>query len=318
MTATNKHRRRYRFAGLLAGLIVVFQLVAVGAQLAGHAATQHLAIDHLTDRVSLDSAYLDVGNEMLNMPINQSAVQRYLSRLNSALYNSDYPLMVVSIQSVSFNGEIPPQFSQQTSLSLNTAEQKITMQVATTPRLSEAAFSPLALLAALLALPLYTRVWLRQRKRDASDNPELAPPQPKLVINLLTKSLGNNVTDTAVVLQNKPLCFYTALVRYCIEHPEQPLQHHKDIPDELVAGANRIFSRLIELGHTKRKRPDFNANLDKTLSEVRAALDEVFSDFAADKTRYYPPRAQGEGSRSKQHSFALTMLTDEDVEIIGN
>ncbi|MCU7553698.1 hypothetical protein OCL06_03690 [Alteromonas sp. ASW11-19] len=318
MTVTNNLRRRYRFTLLLAGLVVVFQLVAIGAQLAGHAATEHLAIDHLTDRVSLDSAYLDVGNELLNMPINQSAVQRYLSRLNSALYNNDYPLMVVSIQSVNFNGEIPTQFTRRSTLSLNTAEQQIAMQVATTSRLSVMEFSPLALLAALLALPIYTRVWLRQKKRDQTDSPDIAPPQPKLVINLLTKSLGNNVTDTAVVLQNKPLCFYTALVRYCIEHPEQPLQHHKDIPDELVAGANRIFSRLIELGHTKRKRPDFNANLDKTLSEVRAALDEVFSEFASDKTRYYPPRAQGEGSRSKQHSFALTTLTDEDVEIIGN
>jgi hypothetical protein len=75
--------------------------------------------------------------------------------------------------------------------------------------------------------------------------------------------------------------------------------------------------RLMELGHTKRKRPDFNANLDKTLSEIRAALDEVFAGYSEEKTRYYPPRAQGEGSRSKQHSYALPVLHHADIQIIG-
>jgi hypothetical protein len=82
--------------------------------------------------------------------------------------------------------------------------------------------------------------------------------------------------------------------------------------------ANKSFGRLIELGHTKRKRPDFNANLDKTLSEIRAALDEVFAGYTEEKEIYYPPRAQGEGSRSKQHSYALSEIKLEDIEIIGN
>ena len=130
--------------------------------------------------------------------------------------------------------------------------------------------------------------------------------------------LGNSVNDTVVILQNKPLCFYTALVKYCTENPEHPLPPHKDVPIELIALANKAFARLIELGHTKRKRPDFNANLDKTLSEIRASLDEVFALYPEEKERYYPPRAQGEGSRSKQHSYALTHLSPDDVEIIGN
>ena len=82
--------------------------------------------------------------------------------------------------------------------------------------------------------------------------------------------------------------------------------------------ANKSFGRLIELGHTKRKRPDFNANLDKTLSEIRAALDEVFADFPEEKDTFYPPRAQGEGSRSKQHSYALVSIKEDNIEIIGN
>ena len=90
------------------------------------------------------------------------------------------------------------------------------------------------------------------------------------------------------------------------------------MPTELLALANKSFGRLIELGHTKRKRPDFNANLDKTLSEVRAALDEVFVRYSKEKETYYPPRAQGEGSRSKQHSYALPSIREEDIEIVGN
>ena len=121
-----------------------------------------------------------------------------------------------------------------------------------------------------------------------------------------------------MTLQNKPLCFYTALVKYCIDNPNESLPPHKDVPHELMALANKCFGRLIELGHTKRKRPDFNANLDKTLSEIRAALDEVFTGYIDEKETYYPPRAQGEGSRSKQHSFALPSIKEDDIEIIGN
>ena len=74
----------------------------------------------------------------------------------------------------------------------------------------------------------------------------------------------------------------------------------------------------MDLGHTKRKRPDFNANLDKTLSEIRAALDEVFAGYSEEKAKYCPPRAQGEGSRSKQHSYALPRLYAHEIEVIGD
>ena len=44
----------------------------------------------------------------------------------------------------------------------------------------------------------------------------------------------------------------------------------------------------------------------------------MFSAYNVEKEAYYPPRAQGEGSRSKQHSYALPPIKEEDIEIIGN
>ena len=77
------------------------------------------------------------------------------------------------------------------------------------------------------------------------------------------------------------------------------------------------FYRLIELGHTIRKRPNFNSSLEKTLSEIRAALDDVFSEHPEQKELYYPPKAYGEGSRSRLHSYGLVNIGKGNIEIKG-
>jgi hypothetical protein len=71
------------------------------------------------------------------------------------------------------------------------------------------------------------------------------------------------------------------------------------------------------VGNTKRKRPDFGANLDKTLSEIRSVLDEVFQHHVQAKELFYPPKAQGEGSRSKMHNYALANNDPLRIEFIG-
>ncbi|KKK93350.1 hypothetical protein LCGC14_2693760 [marine sediment metagenome] len=81
--------------------------------------------------------------------------------------------------------------------------------------------------------------------------------------------------------------------------------------------ANKYFYRLVELGHTVRKRPNFNNSLEKTLSEIRAALDEVLSEYPEEKELYYPPKAYGEGSRSRLHSYGLVNIRKGNIEIIG-
>ena len=118
-------------------------------------------------------------------------------------------------------------------------------------------------------------------------------------------------------LANKPLCFYTALIEFCIAHPDILLNQNKELPSELITLANKYFLRLTELGHTIRKRPNFSNSLEKTLSEIRAALDEIFVDDVELKALLFPPKAHGEGSRSKLHHYGLKLQNMELVEIIG-
>lgn len=277
----------------------------------------HEAQDMVERRVSLDSAFLDVGNDTLNTPVNQFAIYRYIDRLNKALNAESYPVLISHIQEVGTRSQDFSNYPDVTSTLLMNAEQHIVIEMRSMSPLSGLGFSWISLAASLVVLPLFAVATKRRRKSQLAEE-EILPPVPKLIINLKDKTLSNGVDDKVVALQNKPLCFYTALVKYCIDHPNQPLPPHKDVPHELMILANKSFGRLIELGHTKRKRPDFNANLDKTLSEIRAALDDVFSGFNEEKEIYYPPRAQGEGSRSKQHSYALPEIKLEDIEIIGN
>ena len=95
------------------------------------------------------------------------------------------------------------------------------------------------------------------------------------------------------------------------------LNQNKDVPDELIDIADKYFHRLIALGHTIRKRPNFSSSLEKTLSEIRAALDDVMAEHIELKAKYYPPKAHGEGSRSKIHSYGLINVALTDIELIG-
>lgn len=297
-------------------LVVVFQATAVLAQYLSQKTTIHTALDKIERRISLDSAFLDVGNKTLNTPVNQYAIYRYLNRLNNHLKAEGYPVIVSNIQGIFLTPEQLSDYPVLVTTTLTNAEQTITVEMRRKTIDSFFSFSWVALITALLVAPIFAITSQRKLRRKMIE--EILPPTPKLIINLQDKTISNGIDDKVVTLQNKPLCFYTALVKYCIAHPNESLPPHKDVPSELMALANKCFGRLIELGHTKRKRPDFNANLDKTLSEIRAALDEVFSSFNEEKENYYPPRAQGEGSRSKQHSYALPEITAEDIEIIGN
>ena len=297
-------------------LLISLQIASVVGQYFAHQSSIHRAIDVVERRISLDSAFLDVGNETLNTPENRYAIGRYLERLNRVVEEKALPVVVSEIQGVQVESDLS-EYPALHRTTFENAEQTINISINSRAPIDEVGLSWLGILLAFLIAPLFA--FTSKKRRTQSSLEELVlPPKPKLVINLQEKTISNGIDDKVVTLQNKPLCFYTALVKYCIDNPNESLPPHKDVPHELMALANKCFGRLIELGHTKRKRPDFNANLDKTLSEIRAALDDVFSGYVDEKETYYPPRAQGEGSRSKQHSYALPSIKDDDIEIIGN
>ncbi|NVK54975.1 MAG: hypothetical protein HWE26_05125 [Alteromonadaceae bacterium] len=304
-------------------LFFVFQSAALLGQASARLYTEHQVTDRIKARISLDLQFLDVGNQALHTPPNQDSLKRYLDRINSLLEDQQTGVWLISIQSVTAQSEAQTDNARLSQFVLENSEQTVKVQLAKRPLYSYFSFSLFALLAAVIAAPVLIKSQTRKvgvAKQQSGQQPLVTTvkPEPKLTINLTDKTIGNGVNDVTVQLQNKPLCFYTALLHYCIDNPHSTLLHHKDIPPELTTLASKVFIRLMELGHTKRKRPDFNANLDKTLSEIRAALDEVFTGFSEEKTRYYPPRAQGEGSRSKQHSYALPVLSHSDIQIIGD
>ncbi|WP_417880421.1 hypothetical protein [Alteromonas macleodii] len=309
-------RSRAFISCITLALVASLQIVAFIAQFLSHQSSLHQAVDNVQKRIGLDSAFLDVGNKTLNTPVNQFAISQYLGRLNDTLKQEGYPVLVERIQGVTLDSEDFRSYPNVITVNFVNAEQEINVNLRSKSASSFLTFNWSGFIISLFIAPLFFVSNRTRKRRDAIE--EIAPASPKLVINLKDKTISNGIDEKAVTLQNKPLCFYTALVRYCIDNPLEPLPPHKDVPQELITLANKCFGRLIELGHTKRKRPDFNANLDKTLSEIRAALDEVFSAYNVEKEAYYPPRAQGEGSRSKQHSYALPPIKEEDIEIIGN
>lgn len=298
------------------GLFLALTTCALIANIFSYKSSINHAIDNIEHRIILDSAFIDIGSKTLGTPVNQYAVRRYITRLNNVLKTQKTPVIVLSIQNVSIDidSDTYPSLHEAT---FDNAEQTISIQLKSKSLYQSLQFSWTAFIASILLVPLFSVTDKTKPKSDEFDDATI-PPSPRLIISLQDKTISNGVDNKAVNLQNKPLCFYTALVKYCIENPGESLPPHKDIPHELMTLANKSFGRLIELGHTKRKRPDFNANLDKTLSEIRAALDEVFADFPEEKDTFYPPRAQGEGSRSKQHSYALVSIKEDNIEIIGN
>lgn len=272
-------------------------------------------IAEIETRIALDLPKLRLANPRLQTVTHEGAISFYISSINEQLTRMEAPVRILSIQDVGSgthaSGDI-------VSRELATTDQAIQIEMTL---LSVPIVSYLSALAPLVAgafivlgyRPLVNAA--RQRVREQRE----VPPKPvaKLRINLHSKSISNSIDERDVALSNKPFCFYAALVDYCLQNEAPCLNHSQNVPEEIIHLANKYFYRLIELGHTKRKRPDFSTNLDKTLSEIRSALDEAFPDHSEIKDIIYPPKAQGEGSRSKMHNYALADIQPEHVEFIG-
>ena len=310
--------RRFRQLGVRQLVFFCFSYIALqiafscGASLQRHFNLERgmLAVEN---RISLDLAHLSLPNPNLNMAGNAQQVKNYLQQLNAVIAEQDLPLRISSLQSVAadnspVNGAV---VIRQLRAPEQTVELGLTIQE---PSLLQGfSLYPLLLSAILLLL---IRPYLKHKTLSAGTS---ATPVAvaNLLLDLHKKELALTAHGARVPLANKPLCFYAALLTYCQRHPDARLSQHQQLPNELLELADKYFLRLIDLGHTIRKRPDFNANLEKMLSEIRAALDELFSDTPTLKPLYYPPKATGEGSRSKMHNFALRQLQDNAWAING-
>ncbi|MBN7819481.1 hypothetical protein [Bowmanella yangjiangensis] len=301
----------------LISLIILQIIYFVAANQAHQRQAQTLSLA-LEKRIALDLPWLRLPNDVMNSVADEQSVRRYLDQLNQQAAENGYAIRALALQGISATEPDGDFASQEQARELHVPGQTLSLKLGFKTFTLLDGLSAYPLLAALLFTLLVTRPHEQNGQQDNTDRePEALPAVPKLVVNLRERTLCNSLDDRQVQLSNKPFCFYVALLEYCLQHENAALNHNKNIPDELLDLANRYFYRLIELGHTIRKRPDFSTNLDKMLSEIRAALDDVFRDCPEVKAPFYPPKAQGEGSRSKLHNYALEQLRTEDLEIIG-
>jgi hypothetical protein len=277
------------------------------------------------NRVSLDLPRLSLPNPSLNLAGNPAQVRDYLQTLNELLVKQNLSVRVSSLQQ--FDAKLQSHADLQilgeqshahvfierqlqlpgqiVSLRLGICQPTLWQNTSVYPLLT-------SLLLVFLLLP-----YLQRKPIPVAGNLTASKTRQGLILDLENKCIAVRGTDYKVELANKPLCFYAALLSFCQQHPGVRLCQHAILPEQLLTFANQYFLRLVALGHTIRKRPDFDANLEKMLSEIRAALDELFIDCPETKRLFYPPKALGEGSRSKLHNFALNRLHEADWEIKG-
>jgi hypothetical protein len=268
----------------------------------------------IENRIAKDLSRLPLPDPSKSSAGNLLAIENYIAKLNQQIENLSLEPKLLAIQSDKFNFESSRQIIKK---SFQTPNKKITFVYSVKKASLWDYFSLAALLAALgFYFLIEYRYKLKSHKQKVTieqDNEERA----RLVIDLEKKLLINSRTHATVPLANKPLCFFTALIEYCVLHPDVLLNQNKDLPEELVSLSNKYFYRLTELGHTIRKRPNFSNSLEKTLSEIRAALDEILLDDLQLKEMFFPPKAHGEGSRSKLHHYGLKEIDTELIEVIG-
>jgi hypothetical protein len=276
-----------------------------------------LSVAKVQSRIALDLNYLNLPDDFLKHSGSKEMVSNYITQLNARINQSG--IAVYSIKGISNSTVQGAHLSTQ----LQTPNKSVSITFILNNSLLVKS-DIVVLIFVILIASLFTYLVSQSRQSSysaiestADDEPILAEA-PKLVVDLNTKTFSSNAhEEKSVALANKPLCFYLALVEFCIQYPDVVLNQNKDVPDELLNLANKYFYRLVELGHTIRKRPNFTNSLEKTLSEIRAALDEVWQDEPELKEIYYPPKAYGEGSRSRLHHYGLKAISCDDIEVIG-
>ncbi|KAA1156968.1 hypothetical protein EU508_18775 [Pseudoalteromonas fuliginea] len=277
-------------------------------------------ITQIERQIALDLPLLDLPNELLKHSGNKDAVNSYIKILNSYINMSGLKVVAIAPKSEMATPINSSQIIR--NLSTNNGLVLVVFSV----KHIHFPLSHFIYYFIFLVLSVLISFWVKfafikqsNKQFNNAKHQSIAEPTPLiLIVDLNDKTLSSSCNpEQKICLANKPLCFYLALVEYCTNNDDVALSHNKDVPEELLELANKYFYRLVELGHTVRKRPNFNNSLEKTLSEIRAALDEVLSECPEEKELYYPPKAYGEGSRSRLHSYGLANIRKGNIEIRG-
>ena len=302
-------------------LFLVFSSVFYISTMQKQQQVNKLQIIQIEKRIALDLPLLDLSNELLKHSGNKAALLNYIQTLNTFIDSTGIEVVAISPQH-EFDASLKTYTEFIRELNSNNGVVFIVFSLRQPYFTGDvvAIYGMLFILSILLTYLIklaYIKKSDEKQVVHAESNTTESKPLT-LIIDLKSKTLSSSVSlEHQVALANKPLCFYLALVEYCTNNPEIKLNHNKNVPEELIELANKYFYRLVELGHTVRKRPNFNNSLEKTLSEIRASLDDVLNDCPEQKGLYYPPKAFGEGSRSRMHSYGLANVGQGNIEIIG-
>lgn len=283
-----------------------------------HSRQEHIdkAIVVLKNRVALDLFDLGLETESSQISQDNRIIQFYIRDLNRYLELSSFPIKMEGIMHYHLEEEIP---ADSITIELHSSRNIIPIQITVDAPWVKPGSIILCIFFAVAYLGLVSSNQKRAARSAMVNSKEVIKKVPKLIVDLRERSLYLSSNPEQIAqLSNKPLCFYLAMLTYCCENKEPQLFHNKQLPEDFIALANKYFSRLLELGHSRRKRPDFDNNIDKMLSEIRTALDEIISAEPEVKEIFFPQKAQGEGSRSKLHNFALLKLKPDSYELIGN
>lgn len=267
-------------------------------------------INVVATRIALDEANLPLADSFFNYAGDSKIISNYLDKLNSQL---EEKAAVIRVRGIS-NSQLS-EFDNYYVHPLETSYRTIYVHIEIIAEHAWFAYI-FVLVMVVFNTVLYKRAFTKPISIKVEHVKKLEPPH--LIVDLYSKSilLSNNKEVTSQ-LANKPLCFYLAMLEFCHENPDKALNQNKDVPEDLIEKAEHYFHRLAVLGHTVRKKPNFTNSLEKTLSEIRAALDEVLGQDAHLKAKLYPPKAHGEGSRSKLHNYALNEIANNDFEVVG-
>ncbi|WP_111978418.1 hypothetical protein [Algibacillus agarilyticus] len=307
---------KLRFCVSLLAVWLLLQVAyGVGAY-KNHQQLIELASHSVENRVALDLDQIQIANSAMSIAGEPKRVRRYIEKLNMSLQQALLPVTLVGLQGV-YLAEF--ENTQLIERILVAPQQDIVLVLRSHRAEFSHYISIYPLLFALFIVFLsqnYIRFW-NLVGRDISTENKIKDIPAVLTLDLKQKTLLFSKTQTCVDMANKPLCFYAALLEFCASDKSVVVSHNRDVPEPLFDLANKYFYRLIELGHTVRKRPNFNNNQEKTLSEIRSVLDDVFGDDLDAKALYYPPKAHGEGSRSKLHHYGLANIEPIHFTIVG-
>lgn len=299
-----------KLQGLIAFLVSLFILTLVHqlSVLNTHNDYYSQIKSTILQRIALDLPTIPVEKHWLNEAGDEQEVNNYRVTLNNSIKVNEWPISVTYIgtqKPTNAKYEILSAVEQSVYVTFDYKELGFWHSISITPIL----FS--ALLTWIVVFRRHAKEQMKPVEQRLNASPLI------LTIDLRSKLLINARSGKETALSNKPLCFYCALIDFCIANPDLNLNMNKDLPEEFLILSQKYFYRLIELGHTIRKRPNFESNLDKTLSEIRAALEDVLEQDVLSKEKLIPPKAIGEGSRSKLHNFGLSDISQDIVEIVG-